>query len=316
MASEFEIIDRYFTREARGALLGIGDDCALIASMKTIAVSTDMLIAGIHFFQDDDPFLLGRKALAVNLSDMAAMGAMPRWATLALALPSAEESWLDAFSKGFMMQAERYCVDLVGGDTTRGPLAICVQIMGEVEEALALKRSGAMAGDEIWVSGTLGDAALGLAHLQKRIVLDEGDAASCLEALRNPVPRVDLGIRLAGISRCAIDLSDGFCADLGHILERSKVSAIVEADAIPLSEVVEKYRENPVAAHAILAGGDDYELCFTAPVERSEEILALGKSLSMRLTRVGKIAAGAGLTLLDAQGKAIAMEETGYEHFR
>jgi thiamine-monophosphate kinase len=275
-----------------------------------------MLIEGTHFFPDDDPYLLGRKALSVNLSDIAAMGATPRWATLALCLPQASDAWLEAFSSGFMMQAARYGVDLVGGDTTRGPLAICVQIMGEVEPGLALRRSGARVGDEIWVSGTLGDAALGLAHLQNRFVLDACDAASCLEALRDPVPRVELGMALAGLSRCAIDISDGFCADLSHILERSGVAAIVEDDALPTSAAVGKYREHPVVEHAILAGGDDYELCFTAPEAGSADIVALGETLSIRLTRVGRIASGEGLVVLDGAGREKNIGEKGYAHFR
>lgn len=316
MASEFEIIDRYFTRPAPGALLGVGDDCALIESTGTIAVSTDMLVAGTHFFPDTDPFLLGGKALAVNLSDMAAMGARPRWATLALSLPQAVDAWLEAFSSGFMLQAGRFGVDLVGGDTTRGPFAICVQIMGEIDPEHALRRDGAKAGDDIWVSGSLGDAALGLAHLQQRIELDETDAAYCLAALYSPVPRVELGIALAGISRCAIDISDGFCADLSHILEKSNLSAIVQADALPVSPAVAKHRDHPVAEHAVLAGGDDYELCFTAPQAQFGEICGLGKRLGLRLTRVGRMAEGEGLVVLDAAGRARNMVEEGYAHFR
>ena len=316
MIAEFELIARYFTKASPNALLGVGDDCPLIASSKTIAVSTDMLVEGTHFFHGDDPFLLGKKALSVNLSDMAAMGANPRWATLALSLPEADESWLEAFSGGFMMQAQDYGVDLVGGDTTKGPLAICVQIMGEVDAELALRREGAAAGDEIWVSGSLGDAALGLAHLQGEIELDESDAAFCLKALRDPVPRVELGLALSGISKCAIDISDGFCADLSHILERSKVSAVVEFSALPVSKTMEKYRAASLGERALLSGGDDYELCFTVPPEKAAQVEAAGKKLATRLSRVGRIKEGEGLVVVDEAGNAKRVGDAGYEHFR
>ena len=316
MIAEFELIARYFTKATPNALLGVGDDCALIASGRTIAVSTDMLVEGTHFLHGDDPLLLGKKALSVNLSDMAAMGANPRWATLALSLPEADESWLEAFSRGFMTQAQHYGVDLVGGDTTRGGLAICVQIMGEVDAELALRRSGAAVGDDIWVSGCLGDAALGLAHLQGEIELDEADAACCLKALRDPVPRVELGLALCGISKCAIDISDGFCADLAHILGRSKVSAAVEFSALPVSKTMEKYRTSPLGERALLSGGDDYELCFTASPEQAALVEAMAKKLGMRLSRVGRIREGEGLVVLDEAGNAKKVGNAGYEHFR
>ena len=316
MIAEFELIARHFTKATPNALLGVGDDCALIASARTIAVSTDMLVEGTHFFHGDDPFLLGKKALSVNLSDMAAMGANPMWATLALSLPEADESWLEAFSGGFMMQAQGYGVDLVGGDTTKGPLAICVQIMGEVDAEFALRRDGAAVGEDIWVSGCLGDAALGLAHLRGEIVLDEADATRCLKALRDPVPRVELGLALCGISKCAIDISDGFCADLAHILERSKVSAAVEFSALPVSDAIEKYRTSPLGERAILSGGDDYELCFTASPEKAALVEAVGRRLGIRLSRVGRIREGEGLVVLDEAGNAKKVGEAGYEHFR
>ncbi len=316
MIAEFELIARHFTKATPNALLGVGDDCALIASARTIAVSTDMLVEGTHFFHGDDPFLLGKKALSVNLSDMAAMGANPMWATLALSLPEADESWLEAFSGGFMMQAQGYGVDLVGGDTTKGPLAICVQIMGEVDAEFALRRDGAAVGEDIWVSGCLGDAALGLAHLRGEIVLDEADAGRCLKALRDPVPRVELGLALCGISKCAIDISDGFCADLAHILERSKVSAAVEFSSLPVSDAIEKYRTSPLGERAILSGGDDYELCFTASPEKAALVEAVGRRLGIRLSRVGRIREGEGLVVLDEAGNAKKVGEAGYEHFR
>ena len=191
-----------------------------------LAISADMLVAGTHFFADCDPYNLGWKSLAVNVSDMAAMGANPKWATLAIALPEVNEPWLAEFSRGFFACAETFNVDLIGGDTTRGPLNICVQIMGEVPTGLAIKRSGAKLGDEIWVSGTLGDAALALAHLQGKLTLPEDTFANCAKALHAPQPRVALGLALRDIANSAIDISDGLLADLGHILESSKVGAI------------------------------------------------------------------------------------------
>jgi thiamine-monophosphate kinase len=211
MISEFDLIRRYFTRSTPGALLGVGDDAALlkVSDGNVLAVSTDMLVSGTHFFPDADPFLLGHKTLAVNLSDMAAMGAVPRWATLAIALPVADEAWLEKFSGGFFALADQHSVELVGGDTTRGPLNLSVTIMGEVPQGGALLRSGAQIGDEIWVSGRLGDAALALTHLQGRVVLSEAEFAACAQALHQPQPRVALGLALRGLANCVIDISDG-----------------------------------------------------------------------------------------------------------
>ncbi|MDP1636422.1 MAG: thiamine-phosphate kinase, partial [Gallionellaceae bacterium] len=217
--SEFDLIKRFFTRPAPGAILGVGDDAALlrVGEGMELAVSTDMLVSGTHFLPDADPFLLGHKALAVNLSDLAAMGATPRWATLAIALPSADEDWLRRFSDGFFVLADEFGVELVGGDTTRGPLNLCVTIMGEVPQGRALRRDGAQAGDDIWISGTLGDAALGLAQLQGKTVLPDDMRERCLAALQQPQPRIALGMALRGIAHSAIDISDGLLADLGHI---------------------------------------------------------------------------------------------------
>lgn len=215
--SEFDLIRRFFTRDTPHAILGVGDDAALlqVSAGNVLAVSTDMLVCGTHFLPDADPFLLGHKTLAVNLSDMAAMGAAPRWATLSIALPEADETWLAQFSAGFFALAQQYGVELVGGDTTRGPLNLCVTIFGEVPAQQALRRSGAQVGDEIWVSGYLGDAAL--AHLQGRIALSDAELAACLPALHQPQPRVALGLALRGIANSAIDISDGLLADLGQI---------------------------------------------------------------------------------------------------
>ena len=314
--NEFELIEKYFTRPPGRAILGVGDDAALFSSGKTIAASTDMLVEGIHFLENEDPYLLGKKSLSVNLSDMAAMGANPKWAMLALCLPEADENWLQSFSKGFMTQADRFGVELVGGDTTRGPLVVCVQIMGEVDADSALRRDGAMADDEIWVSGNLGDAALGLLHLQGKIRLEGEDEAACLSALRDPVPRVELGLALSGISKCAIDISDGFCADLSHILDRSGVSAVVDFDSLPASRTMAKHLKEPAGEKAMLSGGDDYELCFTASSEKSDEIVGIGKNLGIRLSKVGRIVEGAGLHVLDEKGREKRIGERGYAHFR
>ncbi|MFI4922545.1 MAG: thiamine-phosphate kinase [Burkholderiales bacterium] len=317
MLSEFELIKRYFTHPAPHAVLGVGDDAALVKVAKgmELVVSTDMLVSGTHFFPDADPYKLGRKALAVNFSDMAAMGATPRWATLSLAMPEADEKWLKPFAKGFMDLARAQRVDLIGGDTARGPLNICVQIMGEVPAGKALRRDGAKQGDEIWISGQIGDAALGLAHLQNRIHLEAQEAQACLNKLHTPDARVTLGMHLLGLANSAIDISDGILADLGHILERSGVAAVIEFKALPKSAVLQKYLGQDAALQALLAGGDDYELCFTAPKKNSVELAKLSRKLRLPLTRIGNIKKGRSLILLDATGKRMALNTRGYDHF-
>ena len=317
MLSEFELIKRYFTHPAPQSVLGVGDDAALVkvAKGKELAVSTDMLVSGTHFFPDADPYKLGHKALAVNLSDMAAMGATPRWATLSLAMPEADEKWLKPFAKGFMDLARAQRVDLIGGDTARGPLNICVQIMGEVPAGKALRRDGAKPGDEIWVSGQIGDAALGLAHLQNRIQLEAQEAKACLNKLHMPAARVALGQHLLGMAHSAIDISDGILADLGHILESSGVAAVVEFETLPKSAVLQKYLKRDAALRALLAGGEDYELCFTAPNKNSVGLAKLSRKLKLPLTRIGNIKKGRSLTLLDAGGKRMAWSTVGYDHF-
>ncbi len=313
--SEFDLIKRYFTRPAPGTILGVGDDAALlqVSAGKVLAVSADMLVCGTHFFSDTDPYFLGHKTLAVNLSDMAAMGAMPRWATLALALPSADEAWLEKFSAGFFALADMHSVELVGGDTTCGPLNLSVTIMGEVEASLALRRSGAKVGDEIWVSGKLGDAALALAHMQGRIVLAENELVVCAWALHRPEPRVALGQALLGIASSAIDISDGLLSDLGHILAASAVGAELDLESIPASATLRNYFDELIGRQCMLAGGDDYELCFTAPVSHHADVLAIGKVLP--LTCIGRIVAGAGCTVRDATGNPVVLESGGYDHF-
>lgn len=315
--SEFDLIRRHFTRPTPGALLGVGDDAALlqVGAGKVLAVSSDMLVAGIHFFADADPYCLGHKTLAVNLSDLAAMGAVPRWATLAISLPQADDAWLAAFSAGFFALAEKYSVDLVGGDTTRGPLNLCVTIMGEVLPQQALRRSGARVGDEIWVSGRLGDAALALACLQGKIVLSAEDFAACAPALHQPQPRVALGLALRGIAHSAIDVSDGLLADLGHILENSQVGAEIEFAALPVSPTLHRYL-NGLGKQCVLAGGDDYELCFTVPAARHDEVLRFAAQLELPLAHIGNIVAGRGCVVHDAAQQPINLEGGGYDHFR
>lgn len=320
--TEFDLIRRHFTRATPGAVLGVGDDAALlhVSPGMELAVSTDMLVSGTHFFPDADPFSLGHKTLAVNLSDMAAMGATPRWATLAVALPGADEAWLKQFSAGFFALAQQHGVELVGGDTTRGPLNLCVTIIGEVPAAQALRRSGAQSGDEIWVSGSLGDAALALAHLQGHTVLSAAEFAACAAALYQPQPRVALGTALRGIASSAIDISDGLLADLGHVLDASQVGARLDFAALPVSPAMRGHvnraaANNLLGIQCVLSGGDDYELCFTAPTVRHAEILKIGASLELPLTPIGEIVTGHGCIVHDASGNPIKPESSGYDHF-
>jgi thiamine-monophosphate kinase len=316
--TEFDLIRHYFTRATPSALLGIGDDAALlqVGAGNVLAVSTDMLVSGTHFLSDADPYMLGHKTLAVNLSDMAAMGATPRWTTLAIALPSLDEVWLERFSAGFFALADQYGVELAGGDTTRGPLNLSVTIFGEVPAQQALRRSGAQIGDEIWVSGVLGDAALALAHLNKQFVLTADEFASCAPALHQPQPRVALGMALRGIASSAIDVSDGLLGDLGHILDASQMAAEIDFAQLPVSAVLSAYLQQPLARKCVLSGGDDYELCFTSPVTRHTEILNIGTRLGLPLACIGKIVAGRGCVVHDPSGNLIDVEAGGYDHFR
>jgi thiamine-monophosphate kinase len=313
--SEFDLIQRYFTRVTPNSILGVGDDAALlrVGEGMELAVSTDMLVSGTHFFPDADPLLLGHKTLAVNLSDMAAMGATPRWATLSLSLPSIEEDWLEKFSRGFFSLADRFQVDLIGGDTTRGPLNLCVNIMGEVPRAKALRRDGAKMNDDIWVSGTLGEAALALVHLQGNILLPPQVFDTCATRLHQPQPRVALGLALRGIANSAIDISDGLLADLGHILERSNVGAELNYASIPAVYISEQ--ADDIVQRCVLAGGDDYELCFTAPTEYRTEIEKISARLALPLARIGKIIDGDGCTVHSTDGSVMQIKDTGYDHF-
>lgn len=316
MPSEFDLIHQYFTRPTPSAILGVGDDAALVQVTPgmELAVSVDMLVEGRHFSPQDGPGTVGFKSLAVNLSDMAAMGAKPRWVTLALALPAADEKWLRGFAGGFFGLASQFGVELIGGDTTRGPLNICVQIMGEVPPGQALRRDGAKAGDEIWVSGALGNAALALAHYQRRVELEHLEAAAMLPFLHLPQPRVALGLALRGIASAAIDISDGLLADLGHILEQSGVGAEIHFEALPLHEVMQRYIGLEVAQNCVLAGGDDYELCFTAQASKHAAILALAQQLALPLACIGRVTDGTGLNVLK-EGQAMTINTKGFDHF-
>ncbi|MBS1173274.1 MAG: thiamine-monophosphate kinase [Proteobacteria bacterium] len=314
---EFALIAKYFTRATPDAVLGVGDDCALLAPTPgmQLAVSSDMLLEGRHFSPQDSPAGIGHKSLAVNLSDLAAMGATPRWATLAIALPEENDAWLTAFARGFFRMADLHSIELIGGDTTRGPLTLSITVMGEIPPGQALRRDGAQADDDIWVSGVIGSAALALAYRQGRLFMEQIDAAKVLPALYLPTPRVTLGIALRGLAHSAIDVSDGLLADLGHILERSGVGARLEFGALPTLPVVQSYLHETVARDCVLAGGDDYELCFTAPAGRRGAIHAAAAGANVTVTRIGQITAEPGLSVIAADGKLLAYDKTGYDHF-
>ena len=314
---EFDLIAKHFTRATPGAVLGVGDDCALLAPTPgmQLAVSSDMLLEGRHFSPQDSPAGLGHKSLAVNLSDLAAMGATPRWATLAIALPDENDAWLTAFARGFFRMADMHAIELVGGDTTRGALTISITVMGEVPPGQALRRDGAQVGDDIWVSGVIGSAALALAYRQGYLFMEQIDAAKVLPALYLPTPRIELGMALRGLASSAIDISDGLLGDLGHILERSRVGATLEFSALPTLPVAQAYLHEAVARECVLAGGDDYELCFTAPASRHNAVLAAAASASVAVTRIGHIHAEPGLTVIDANGQPMHIDKTGYDHF-
>lgn len=321
MSSEFDLIEHYFKRPAPQTALGIGDDAALIQLTQghQLAVSTDMLVAGTHFFADAPPYAIGWKALAVNLSDMAAMGAKPKWVTLALALPEANHGWLTEFSRGFFDCAAQFQVDLIGGDTTKGPLNICVQIMGEVPAQQALRRDGAQDGDEVWVSGPLGDAALALAAMQNRLQIAPADLALCRPALETPQPRVALGLALRGLATSAIDLSDGLLADLGHLLNASHRQATLYYPRIPISAVFDHYRQKNGIDQWLITSGDDYELCFTAPAHYHQQIAAIGQSLQLNLSAIGLVHAAnpqnALITVYDHAHQIMPQMGAGYDHF-
>ena len=310
MPSEFTLINRYFRRPTSHTVLGVGDDGAIVRPTPgmELVISTDMLVANTHFLADANPEDLGWKTLAVNVSDMAAMGATPRWALLAAALPEATESWIERFATGFFACADAFGVDIIGGDTTKGPRNFCVTIFGEVPPGAALLRSAARSGDEIWVSGQPGRAALGLAHLQGRHTLSEPALSNCLTALHRPQPRVALGLALRGLATAAIDVSDGLLADLGHILEESQLGASLRITGLP---------DPGIERDCWLAGGDDYELVFTVPAKCHSEVPILADRLSLALTCIGVTDNNepGTLVVMDGGGRQIEVGQRGYDHF-
>ncbi len=318
---EFELIRRYFQRPGGAnpaVALGIGDDCALLqaAPGTQLAISSDMLVEGHHFFPDVDPEALGHKALAVNLSDLAACGARPLAFTLALSLPRADEAWLAGFARGLFTLADAHGCTLMGGDTTRGPLNICITVFGEVPSGQALLRSGGRPGDELWVSGTLGDARLALETLQGKRTLPAEVLQAARQRLECPTPRVALGLALRGIATAAMDLSDGLAGDLGHLLQASDCGARLEATVLGALLAARTASLDEAARLAlVLGGGDDYELLFSAPVAQQAAVHAAGRAASVPLTRIGRLEAEPGLQVVDAQGRQLGDRYTSYDHF-
>lgn len=316
---EFDLIDRFFRRPVRHAVLGVGDDCALLAPTPgmQLAVSTDTLVEGRHFLSTVDPALLGHKSLAVNLSDLAACGARPLAFLLALTLPSADERFLGPFSTGLLALAREHGMDLIGGDTTAGPLAIGITVFGEVPPGQALLRDGARVGDDIWISGTLGDARLGLEAFRGTLSLPESGFRAARQAMEQPQPRVALGLALRGVASAAIDLSDGLLGDLGHVLRRSGVGATVHLPRLPRSTLL-GVQSGEVQRLCLLAGGDDYELLFTAPPEARPQVQAAARQAGVKVTAVGQIeAAGSGLRVLDDSGQPMNLAAwSAFDHFK
>lgn len=324
-AGEFDLIARHFKRDrdtAPPVALGIGDDCALLDALpdgSRWAVTTDLLAEGVHFLPDVDAEALGHKALAVNLSDLAACGAAPRAFFLALALPRADEAWVAAFARGLFALADRHSCRLAGGDTTRTPAGVTVAItaLGEVPRGAALLRSGARPGDHVWVSGVLGDGALGLAARRGAVTLDAAAARPAVQRLERPEPRVALGLALRGVATSAIDVSDGLAGDLGHVLARSDVAATLRWEAVPRSAALRSVPEGQQREY-VLTGGDDYELLFTAPPAAEAAVHAAGAAAGVPVSRIGEIraAGGARLAMVDSDGRAMDIPLRAFDHFR
>ncbi|HWP94340.1 MAG TPA: thiamine-phosphate kinase [Gammaproteobacteria bacterium] len=317
--SEFELIARHFAGHdaAQGVVLGVGDDAAVLSvpAGQELVVATDTIVAGTHFPEVTPPDAIGWRALAVNLSDLAAMAAEPHWALLALTLPEADDDWLTAFARGFFTLAVAHDVALIGGDTTRGPLAVTVTLHGTVPAGRAIRRAGAAAGDRIFVTGTLGDAAAGLAVLQGRLVAPEAHAAHLRERFLRPQPRNALaGVLRAHVS-AAIDISDGLLADLGHVLAASGVGARLAVDRLPLSEALLAACGQAVAREFALGGGDDYELCVVVPAARAAAFEAAAGEAGVAVTDIGMIESAPGLRCVDARGEEIVPPRRGYDHF-
>ncbi|MEG2631525.1 MAG: thiamine-phosphate kinase, partial [Comamonas sp.] len=305
------------TRPVRRAALGVGDDCALLAPAPgmQLAISSDMLVEGRHFFADVDPLRLGHKALAVNLSDLAACGARPLAFTLALSLPRADTAWVGAFAQGLLALADAHDCELIGGDTTQGPLNICITVFGEVPAGQALLRSGARAGDDIYVSGTLGDARLALEALLGHVTLPAHTLTAARQRLEMPTPRVALGLALRGIASSALDVSDGLLGDLGHILAQSRVGACIDTRLTGALLAAGLTENEELIRQCTLAGGDDYELCFTAAPEKRAQVAAAARTSETPVTRIGSVQAQPGLRLLDAQGQELVKRYASFDHF-
>ena len=317
---EFDLIARYFTRPSRHAVLGVGDDCALLqlqAGMQ-LAVSSDMLVEGRHFFSTTPAAGLGHKALAVNLSDLAACGAKPLAFTLALALPFIDENWLAGFSKGLWDLADAHGCELIGGDTTQGPLSICITVFGEVPPGDALLRQHAQVGDDVYISGTVGDARLALEVFKGTLSVEATHFEAARLRMDRPTPRIELGLALRGVANAAIDVSDGLLGDLGHILQRSNVGAVIETawvqDSAAISDAMQSVAFNKRLDFA-LAGGDDYELLFTAPPDQADEVLEAGEQCGVSITCIGRITPVAGVQVLDLQGLPMSRRFASFDHF-
>jgi thiamine-monophosphate kinase len=318
--NEFDIIRSYFAQQQltrNEVVLGIGDDAAItkVAAGMEQVITTDTLVSGTHFPTDTLPADIGHKALAVSLSDLASMGAEPVWFTLNLCLPEFNHDWLSQFTAGLFSVAAKHNVCLVGGDTVKGQLSISIQAAGQLPAGSAMLRSGAKVADKIFVSGFIGDAALAFACREGGLDITGQDLIYINDALNKPVPRVELGQKLRAVAHCAIDISDGLVADLGHILTASQCGATIDVDKLPQSRVFKKYADQVEARELALAFGDDYELCFTAPEKFSNKIMKLGQQLDCPITVVGEIENTLGLRFKDASGSSVAIAEKGYDHF-
>ena len=318
LIGEFDLIERFFKRPVQRAALGVGDDCALLQPTPgmQLAVSSDMLVEGRHFLSTVDPRTLGHKALAVNLSDLAACGARPLAFTLALALPAADAAWLGPFSEGLLALADAHGCELVGGDTTRGPLNICITVFGELPRGQALLRSGAQVGDDIYVSGTLGDARLALEVFRGKLAMPQEVFAQARARMEQPQPRVALGQALRGLATAAVDVSDGLLGDLGHVLKASGLGARIEASAaLGLLACADAPLSPAQRLDFALAGGDDYELAFTAPPAARAAVQAAGVQAQVQITRIGSTTAEPGVQVLDASGHPLAQRFGSFDHF-
>ena len=315
---EFAIIQEYFARQPvqrEDVVIGIGDDAAVTVprSGKDLVCTTDMLVQGVHFPESTDPHAVGFKALAVNLSDLAAMGAQPAWLTLSLSLPDADPKWIEAFSTGFHELAEAHQCQLIGGDVVRGPMTVCVQAMGYVESGRAVCRSGANVGDDIYVSGYLGDACLGLKALNGELLLADAEKNYVVDRLQYPSPRVVLGQSISDIAHAAIDLSDGLYKDLGHIALASQVAAQIDLDLLPISETYSKHKSE-VGWEPALCGGDDYELCIITAAGMEDRVDAIGRQHKVPIKKIGTISSGEGLKVT-RNGIEFVPKQTGHDHF-